>query len=330
MTLLLNILFTDLDLFMAQFVSALSSALSGYIPPGDSFVNYLNMALPRLYSLGYWRDLVFEYTISTDANYFYIPREAESIMSAVVDGYPVDLNARWQDYKTSGRFNDSPNYLYGAVDDGLHPTKFEFDGTTKYQLKVVPVTPEVVLPTYGAVYVTYVKSDCQKVIHKFQLNGSASMQTSFSDANSVVDVELIRFEGVTSMVEVQAISGVCSSSSSSSSSSSVSSSSSSSSSVSSSSSPSSSSSSSSVSSSSGAPAYYTYNITTAQFPADACSLSFNRTVYSASSSLSNGVDLWLNTSLTTELESTYCSNSTHYWLYQPAIGIEGFALCSDL
>jgi hypothetical protein len=53
-------------------------------------------------------------------------------------------------------------------------------------------------------------------------------------------------------------------------------------------------------------------------------------VYSASSSLSNGVDLWLNTDLTLELESTYCSNSTHYWLYQPAIGIEGFALCSDL
>jgi len=195
---------------MAQFVSALSSSLSGYIPPGDGFVNYLNMALPRLYSLGYWRDLVFEYTISTDTNYFYIPREAESVMSAVIEGYPVDLNARWQDYKTSGRYEDSPNYLYGAVDDGLQSTKFEFDGTTKYQLKVVPVTPEVVLPTYGAVYVTYVKSNSQKVIHKFQLNGSASIQTAFTDANQVVDVELVRFEGLTAMVDVQLVSGATS------------------------------------------------------------------------------------------------------------------------
>ena len=295
MTLFLNILFADLDFHMAQFVSALSSALSGYIPPGEVFVNYLNMALPRLYSLGYWRDLVYEYKISTDRDYFYIPREAESLMSAVIEGYPVDLNARWQDYKTSGRFDDSPNHLYGAVDDGLHPTKFEFDGVTKYQLKVVPVTPEVTLPAYGSVYVTYVKSNCQKVIHNFQLNGSAYMQTAFSDANSVVDVELIRFDGVPTMVEVQAISGPCSSSSSSS------------------------------SPSSGVTSYQLeYH---ALYYTDACLFGTPTTYFSTGAPLAIGMTIYNDSSLTTAANSGYFSDGVNYFNHDNSTGIQSIGTC---
>ena len=54
---------------------------------------------------------------------------------------------------------------------------------------------------------TYEKSNGQKVEHKFDLDGSASLQTAFSDADSVVGVELVRFEDVTAMVEVQLVSG---------------------------------------------------------------------------------------------------------------------------
>lgn len=154
--------------------------------------------------MGYWRDLMYEYTISTTNDYFALPYEAESVVSVVVDGFPVDMNARWQDYRTSGRFVNSPDEIYGVVDDGLHPTKVDLNTTKRYQIKVEPISPRTTLPSDGSVFVTYVRSDGTKVEHEFDLAGAASMSTSETYDNGATSVDVIRFDGVPDFVEVKA------------------------------------------------------------------------------------------------------------------------------
>ena len=49
------------------------------------FRKELNLALPRLYNMGMWRDLLFEHVVTTSSTTFTIPDSAESIISAVLD-----------------------------------------------------------------------------------------------------------------------------------------------------------------------------------------------------------------------------------------------------
>ena len=83
------------------------------------FLKELNMALPRLYNMGLWRDLVFEFTISTTDGTFTLPDHAESIVSALVDDDPEKVHAQFHDYRILGR-NDDGSTLesFGIVDDG--------------------------------------------------------------------------------------------------------------------------------------------------------------------------------------------------------------------
>ena len=53
-------------------------------PPAE-FIKELNLALPRLYDLGMWRDLLFEHVVTTSSSTFTIPSNAESLISAIVD-----------------------------------------------------------------------------------------------------------------------------------------------------------------------------------------------------------------------------------------------------
>ena len=49
------------------------------------FIKELNLAMPRLYDLGMWRDLLFEHVITTSSSSFTLPCNDESLISAIVD-----------------------------------------------------------------------------------------------------------------------------------------------------------------------------------------------------------------------------------------------------
>tara|TARA_Y100000114_G_C11724608_1_gene310272 strand:+ start:688 stop:1206 length:519 start_codon:yes stop_codon:yes gene_type:complete len=170
--------------------------------------------------MGYWRDLMFEHTISTTNDYFALPYEAESVVSAVVDGFPVDMNARWQDYRTNGRFVNSPDEIYGIVDDGLHSTKVDLNESKRYNIEARPVSPNNLLPSSGSIFVVYVNKNGGKIEHEIVMNGLGSAGTSLGYNLGAVSVDSIRFDGVTDFVEVVAVEISIESSSSSSSSSS--------------------------------------------------------------------------------------------------------------
>jgi len=130
------------------------------------FRKELNLALPRLYNMGMWRDLLFEEVVTTTASTFTIPDNAESIISALVDpdgggsnySYPNPVYSQHHDYRIAGRSDKAGDHTlsaFGIVDDGYSATVEEpVDGKT-YSLRLAPINPATNLPASGIIYVTF-------------------------------------------------------------------------------------------------------------------------------------------------------------------------------
>ena len=121
---------------------------------------------------------MFERTIVTDHEYFSLPENAESVLSAVVDNLPSEMRASGKTTRPLAFIRGVQCPVYGIVDDGLHPTIIDLNESSLYQIKVVPITPRTALPSEGSVFVTYERADGSKKVHEFVLDGSASMITT--------------------------------------------------------------------------------------------------------------------------------------------------------
>ena len=130
------------------------------------FKKELNLALPRLYAMGMWRDLLFEHVITTSGSTFTIPSDAESIISAVVDydsssvdfSTPQEVRSQFHDYRITGRDDDGDTLrAYGIVDDGYSATVEEPVADRTYKLKVLPATGigTSAMPQAGTIHVRY-------------------------------------------------------------------------------------------------------------------------------------------------------------------------------
>ena len=191
---------------MAATVSALEKDLGQYVRADYEFLAQLNMVLPRLYNLGYWRDLVFEEAITTDHAYFALPRYAESVLAIMVDNDPMVTRAQWQDYRTCGFYTGGPPPIYGAVDDGFAPVIIDLANDSEtYQIEVLPIAPNTTLPTEGYVIVRYTREDEEVITRTFELGGEASIITTEGADEKVVSVQEIRFDRVPDYVQVKAI-----------------------------------------------------------------------------------------------------------------------------
>ena len=132
----------------------------------DDFRKELNMALPRLYSMGMWRDLLYEKVITTSSDTFTIPPESEAIINAIVDydststdfSSPQPVRAQFHDYRLSGRDDDGSTLaIYGIVDDGYSPTIEQPISGHTYKLSLEPATGlgTQTLPQAGSVHVKF-------------------------------------------------------------------------------------------------------------------------------------------------------------------------------
>ena len=130
------------------------------------FIKELNLALPRLYDLGMWRDLLFEEVVTTSTSTFTLPSNAESLISAIVDydsstedhSYPEAIQSRFHDYRITGRDDDGDTLIsYGIVDDGYSPTVEEPVSGRTYKLRLEAATGigTQVLPQAGTVHVRF-------------------------------------------------------------------------------------------------------------------------------------------------------------------------------
>ena len=192
----------------AMTVKSLSDQLSSYCSPDQRFIPVLNLVLPRLYAMGYWRDLAYEYRITTSSGYFALPLDAESIMAVTVDKSPQSLWAQWHDYSIGGMPDTYSAYgMFGVVDDGIHSTKEALDSTKGYTLSVKAVTGN--LPSDGILQIKYtilngITTSLQGDFSLTNPNGSLSL-IAFGNANEINSVSEIRFDGVPSNIQIYAV-----------------------------------------------------------------------------------------------------------------------------
>jgi len=174
------------------------------------FREELNLALPRLYNMGMWRDLLFEHTVSTEDGTFTIPDHAESIVAALLDptgdtvdhSYPQRIRSQFHDYNIVGR-NDKTgeNTLssFGIVDDGYTSTQNELKpisditpASQGYYLIITPSFPDLSLPptvsdSRKITVVFKVKAGIKT--ETFNLNGQQFLAGADSDVSEILEVK---------------------------------------------------------------------------------------------------------------------------------------------
>jgi hypothetical protein len=137
-------------------VKAVTKALSDYVRPDEDIVAKLNMVMPRIYAMGMWRDLLYDWSIETTNKYFALPEHSESLLGAMLGNSPVDTQSQWHDYRISGYAGDGPSPIFGVVDDGFHPTIEELRTPTDqdfYEIVVRAIQPSASLPSGGEIVV---------------------------------------------------------------------------------------------------------------------------------------------------------------------------------
>lgn len=104
----------------AYTVNQLQSQLSQYVEPDGLFTAALAQVLPRIYSMGLWRDLVYDESFDASAGYISLPLEAESIIACTVNKNPRPVRSMWHDVRIVGTQAAVSPY-FGIIDDGFHP-----------------------------------------------------------------------------------------------------------------------------------------------------------------------------------------------------------------
>lgn len=191
-------------------VKAVTKALSDYVRPDEDIVAKLNMVMPRIYAMGMWRDLLYDWSIETTNDYFALPEHAESLLGAMVQNSPVEMQSQWHDYRISGYASDGPAPIFGVVDDGFHPAKEDLRTLTddRYEIILRSSEPSTTsdpnpLPTEGEVVVEAVNSGADTIFTSDLSNYSAG----WSD-DSITKVKSISFHGIPEGVEVYALNQV--------------------------------------------------------------------------------------------------------------------------
>jgi hypothetical protein len=191
-------------------VKAVTKALSDYVRPDEDIVAKLNMVMPRLYAMGMWRDLLYDWSIQTTNDYFALPEHSESLIGAMLENSPVEMQSQWHDYRISGYASEGPAPIFGVIDDGFHEAKEDLkhaDAVDVYYISVKPIAPNTTLPSQGSVTIIYgadtdytVGEDSVKS-YTFDLNGEAVMTTS---TNRVASIKSISFSDVPEDVKITA------------------------------------------------------------------------------------------------------------------------------
>ena len=206
---------------------ALQSVCGSPAAQGDTgapqFRKELNLALPRLYNMGLWRDLLFEHVVSTSDGTFTIPDYAESVIAALLDptgdtvdySYPQEIRSQFHDYNIVGR-NDraGENTLaaFGIVDDGYAPSQNELKpiadlspASQGYYLIITPSFPDLSLPptVSDSRKVTVVfKVKAGTKTETFNLNSQQFLAGADSDVSEILEVKT---EGVDLGQEVKVV-----------------------------------------------------------------------------------------------------------------------------
>lgn len=184
-------------------VKAVTKALSEYVRPDEDLVAKLNLVMPRLYAMGMWKDLLYDWSIDTTNDYFAMPEHSESLLGAMLEDSPVEARSQWHDYRIGGYAKAGPSPIFGVVDDGYHPSKEDLRTPTNsdvYEIVIRAVAPATSLPSDGKIVVESTKSDGTKVSNSVDLGAYGAGWS----AATITKVNEISFSDIHDSVEVYA------------------------------------------------------------------------------------------------------------------------------
>jgi len=190
-------------------VKAVTKALSDYVRPDEDIVAKLNMVMPRLYAMGMWRDLLYDWSIETTNDYFALPEHSESLIGAMLENSPVEMQSQWHDYRISGYASEGPAPIFGVIDDGFHPVKEDviYDGAN-YEVNIEPISPNSSLPTEGDLTLLFSEggsaSDASYSA-EVALGGQNSLTAYVNELNEDATLESISYSGITEAIRVVAV-----------------------------------------------------------------------------------------------------------------------------
>jgi len=185
-------------------VKAVTKALSDYVRPDEDIVAKLNMVMPRLYAMGMWRDLLYDWSIETTNGYFALPEHSDSLLGAMLQNSPVEAQSQWHDYRISGYASDGPAPIFGVVDDGFHPTIEEISYPVSSYLvyiKAIPISSNSQLPTDGEVSIDMVVGQ-NRFTETISLAGGSSSE--FIDENEPIEIKNISYYGIPEKIRIVA------------------------------------------------------------------------------------------------------------------------------
>ena len=55
--------------------------------------------MPRIYKLGYWREMLLEHSQDASLGYISLPQDTDAIVAGLIDNNPVPTRSVWHDYK---------------------------------------------------------------------------------------------------------------------------------------------------------------------------------------------------------------------------------------
>ena len=178
----------------AKTTEQLREAHSQWLDSADSespekFRAALNEVMPRIYKMGYWREMFVEHTQDASDGYVSLPENTDSIVTAIIDNNTVSTRSLWHDYKIYGTNDQDTTILGSFIDDGYAPTYRDIETAYAYQLELqVVYGVKTALPTTAfTVDVRYEGANTGDGYLNFQLSN-----TTTADTGSGVDISSIK------------------------------------------------------------------------------------------------------------------------------------------
>lgn len=102
-----------------------ASNSGNYIEPGANFINAMNEVGPRIYVMGYWKDLMEEQVYEGVDGYISLDRNVDAVLMANINNLPQRVFSAFHDLSALGKTTFLPD-RYGLVDQGYHTMKRDF------------------------------------------------------------------------------------------------------------------------------------------------------------------------------------------------------------
>ena len=118
-----------------QLFASHSQYLDASASEQEDFRLALNEVMPRIYKMGYWREMLVEHTQDASDGYVSLPQDTDSILAALLDNNPRTPRSLWHDYKLFGTNDQDTTVLGSFIDDGYAPTYRDLDSDSKYKIQ---------------------------------------------------------------------------------------------------------------------------------------------------------------------------------------------------